>query len=229
MDFFKTTDYSDEYLALASVVNDCCDYDYDSGSSFSLGDQLKRGFDLCASLVALAVFLVPGLVIALLIYMEDGHNPIFRQKRVGKDAKTFTLLKFRSMRVDSENDGSPALCSDNDDRLTRVGGFMRRHHLDELPQILNVLVGNMSFVGYRPERAFFIKQIMEHDERYALLFAIRPGLFSEATLYNGYTDTMEKMLIRLEMDLDYLRRRSMWLDINIIYKTTVSIITGKEF
>ena len=228
MEFFKTTDYSDEYLALVRVINDFQD-DSDTSSSFSFGDQLKRGFDVLASLVALGVFLIPGLFIALLIFLEDGNNPLFRQKRVGKDGKTFTLLKFRSMRVDSEEDGIPALCAANDGRLTKVGGFMRRHHLDELPQILNVLVGNMSFVGYRPERAFFIKKIMEHDERYALLFAIRPGLFSEATLYNGYTDTMEKMLTRLEMDLDYLQRRSMWLDINIIYKTTISIITGKEF
>ncbi len=228
MEFFKTTDYSDEFLVPVSAVNAYRD-DSDTDSSFALADQLKRGFDVLASLVALVVFLIPGLIIALLIFLEDGHNPLFRQKRVGKDARIFTLMKFRSMRVDSENDGIPALCSDNDDRLTKIGGFMRRHHLDELPQILNVLAGDMSFVGYRPERAFFINQIMEHDERYARLFAIRPGLFSEATLYNGYTDIMEKMLIRLEMDLDYLRRRSLWLDINIIYKTTVSILTGKEF
>ena len=192
-------------------------------------DRLKRGFDVSASLVALVVFLIPGLVIALLIFMEDRENPLFRQERIGKGGKTFTLLKFRSMCVDSENDGKPALCSDHDDRLTKVGGFMRCHHLDELPQILNVLAGDMSFVGYRPERAYFIKKIMERDERYALLFAIRPGLFSEATLYNGYTDTMEKMLVRLEMDLDYLRRRSLWLDMCIICKTTISILTGKVF
>lgn len=196
---------------------------------YALVDELKRGFDFLASLVALSVFFIPGLVVALLIFLEDGKNPIFRQKRVGKGGKAFTLLKFRSMRADSESDGKPALCADNDSRLTKVGGFMRRHHLDELPQILNVLAGHMSFVGYRPERQYFIDEIMKRDDRYTLLFATRPGLFSEATLYNGYTDTMEKMLKRLEMDLDYLSRRSLRLDIIIIYKTTMSIITGKEF
>lgn len=195
----------------------------------AFGDGLKRAFDFVAALVALCVFLLPGLLIALLIFLEDGKNPVFSQKRVGKGGKLFTLKKFRSMRIDSERDGIPALCADHDSRLTKVGGFMRRHHLDELPQLLNVLAGEMSFVGYRPERSFFIERIMEHDKDYVRLFAIRPGLFSEATLYNGYTDTMEKMLTRLKMDLDYLERRSLWLDITIIYKTSMSIITGKEF
>lgn len=191
-------------------------------------DEIKRCFDLLASIVALCVFIVPCLVIALLIFLEDRKNPLFTQKRVGRGGKEFTLLKFRSMRTDSEIDGIPALCAANDDRLTKVGGFMRRHHLDELPQILNVIAGDMSFVGYRPERRFFIDRIMKEDNRYKRLFAIRPGLFSEATLYNGYTDTMEKMLIRLRMDLDYLENRSFRLDIKIIYKTTVSILTGKK-
>lgn len=193
------------------------------------GDAVKRGFDVMASLVAIAVFLLPCLLVALFIYLEDRGNPIFHQTRIGKNGEEFTLLKFRSMRIDAENDGKPQLCSEDDSRLTRVGAFLRRHHLDELPQLLNVLVGDMSFVGYRPERQYFIDLIFEHDFRYVNLFAIRPGLFSEATLYNGYTDTMEKMLIRLHMDLDYLERRSLWLDIKIIYKTAMSIITGKEF
>lgn len=228
MDCFKPTNYADDSIAIAGVADDY-QSEYGRVESFSAGDILKRGFDLVASLVAFGVFLVPGLIISLLIVLDDGKSPLFRQKRVGKDGKSFTLLKFRSMRADAEDDGIPALCAENDGRLTRVGAFLRRHHLDELPQILNVLAGHMSFVGYRPERAFFINRIMERDRRYARLFAIRPGLFSEATLYNGYTDTMEKMLVRLEMDLDYLRRRSMWLDICIICKTTVSILTGKEF
>lgn len=195
----------------------------------TVDDDLKRAFDFLAALVAFAIFIVPGLVVAALIFFEDGKNPLFSQERIGKGGRSFTLLKFRSMRIDSESDGRPALCADHDKRLTKVGGFMRRHHLDELPQILNVLAGHMSFVGYRPERRFFIEKIIKHDDRYTRLFAIRPGLFSEATLYNGYTDTMEKMLTRLRMDLDYLDRRTLWLDIAIIYKTSMSIITGKEF
>lgn len=195
----------------------------------TLTDSIKRGFDFLVAVVAFTLFLLPCLGTAVLIFLEDRKNPIFCQKRVGKNGREFTLFKFRSMTVDSEADGIPALCSESDDRLTRVGGFLRRHHLDELPQILNVLVGDMSFVGYRPERAYFIKRIMEHDNRYARLFAIRPGVFSEATLYNGYTDSMDKMLRRLEMDLKYLENRSLWLDITIIYKTTMAILKGKQF
>lgn len=201
-------------------------YEEDAGG---LGDAVKRSFDVIGALVAIAVFLLPSLIIAALIYMEDRRNPIFSQERVGKGGKTFTLFKFRSMRIEAETNGIPALCTDNDERLTRIGAFIRRHHLDEFPQLWNVLKGDMSFVGYRPERRYFIDKIMKENSDYSRLFAIRPGLFSEATLYNGYTDTMEKMLIRLEMDLDYLEHRSLMVDISIIYKTSVSIVSGKEF
>ena len=103
------------------------------------------------------------------------------------------------------------------------------HHLDELPQLWNVLKGDMSFVGPRPERKFYIDQIMEHDPRYAELYQIRPGVTSYATLYNGYTDTMEKMLRRLDLDLYYLKHRSLWMDFGILFKTFVNIIFGKIF
>lgn len=114
MDYFETTDFSDDSLALESAIKDYQD-DSEKNTTISLGDQLKRGFDFFASLIAFIVFLLPGLVIALLIFMEDGKNPLFRQKRVGKDGRSFTLLKFRSMRMDSEDNGIPALCSEHDD------------------------------------------------------------------------------------------------------------------
>ena len=110
-----------------------------------------------------------------------------------------------------------------------MGRFLRDHHLDEFPQLWNIFIGDMSFVGPRPERKFFIDQIMEHDPRYEQLYAVRPGIFSMATLYNGYTDTLEKMLRRLEMDLDYVAHRTFWLDLKIIWLTTVSILSGKKF
>ena len=96
--------------------------------------------------------------------------------------------------------------------------FLREHHLDELPQLWNVLVGDMSLVGPRPERKYFIDKIMEHTDLYTVIYNMRPGLTSEATLYNGYTDTMEKMLKRLQMDISYFERRSLWLDFKIIIK-----------
>ena len=132
--------------------------------------------------------------------------------------------------MDAEKGGKPQLwAGDEDERLTKVGRFIREHHLDELPQFWNIWKGDMSFVGYRPERQYFIDKIMAENPDYAKLYAMRPGVFSNATLYNGYTDTMEKMLKRLDMDLEYLEHHNLWTDIVIIFKIGVSILTGKKF
>ena len=170
-------------------------------------------------------------MIAFLVWREDKHSPIFKQERIGKGGKPFTLYKFRSMRIDAEKGGCPQLCATEgqDPRLTKVGSFIRNHHLDEFPQLWNILRGDMSFVGYRPERQFFIDQIMEADSRYEELYEMRPGVFSEATLYNGYTDTLAKMLHRLEMDLDYIKSPSLMRDLSIIWKTSLSILSFKKF
>ena len=192
--------------------------------------RTKRVLDVMASVIGMAVFSPLFLIIYIAIKWEDGGKAIFRQERVGYHGETFTLYKFRSMIASSESDGRPALCSGADDRrLTCVGRFLREHHLDELPQLWNVLKGEMSFVGPRPERRFFVDKIMYINPAYALLYQLRPGLFSAAMLYNGYTDTMEKMLERLRMDLDYLYNRTLWLDTKIIFLTVFSILTGKKF
>ena len=133
------------------------------------------------------------------------------------------------MKEEAEKDGVPQLAEKEDSRLTPFGGWLRKHHLDELPQLWNVLRGDMAFIGPRPERKYFIDKIMEHDPRYELLYQIRPGVTSYATLYNGYTDTMEKMLRRLELDLYYLEHRSWWLDTKILFNTFLNIAFGKKF
>ena len=133
------------------------------------------------------------------------------------------------MKIDAEKDGPDLLEIKGDPRLTKVGRFLRMHHLDELPQLWNVFKGDMAFVGPRPERKFYIDQIMEHDPRYIYLYQIRPGVTSYATLYNGYTDTMPKMLRRLSLDLYYLEHRSWWFDAKILFKTMVNILFGKIF
>lgn len=190
---------------------------------------MKRLFDVVCVFFASIVFMPFFVAVYIAIKLEDGGPAIFKQERIGRGGKPFMLYKFRSMKVDAEKDGKPQLWSGSeDDRLTKVGRFIRNHHLDELPQFWNIWKGDMSFVGYRPERQFFIDKIMEQNLNYAKLYAIRPGVFSEATLYNGYTDTMEKMLKRLEMDLEYLEKQNLWLDIVIIFKTGVSILTGKK-
>lgn len=192
-------------------------------------DLTKRAFDIAGSLVGLVVSSPALLLIYGLIKHEDHGPAIFKQERIGYKGRPFTLYKFRSMTITSEADGKPVLCQKDDERLTKIGKFLREHHLDELPQLWNVLKGEMSFVGPRPERKYFIDQIRAVNPDYDLLYQLRPGLFSPATLYNGYTDTMEKMLERLRMDLQYLRERSLWLDFKIIVLTISSIVLGKKF
>lgn len=194
-----------------------------------MGDYIKRILDFIIAAISIIVFSPLFLICFIAIRMEDGGPATFSQERIGKGGKPFMIYKFRSMRVDAEKDG-PALCqNENDNRLTKVGKLLRAHHLDELPQLWNVLKGDMSFIGYRPERKYFIDKIMEHDTRYELLYKIRPGVTSYATLYNGYTDTMEKMLKRLELDLYYLEHHSLRMDFTILVKTFVSIVFGKKF
>lgn len=192
---------------------------------------MKRFLDFLIACVCIIVFAPLFVVCFIAILLEDGQPAIYSQERIGLHGKPFNIYKFRSMRSDAEQDG-PQLLLDgamNDPRLTRVGRFLRAHHLDELPQLWNVLRGDMAFIGYRPERKFYIDQIMERDPRYELLYKIRPGVTSYATLYNGYTDTIEKMLKRLELDLYYLEHQSMWFDAKVLFKTFISIVFGKKF
>ncbi|MDE7378374.1 MAG: sugar transferase [Paraprevotella sp.] len=190
---------------------------------------IKRMFDLLCSMVGL-VCLSPVFLYVYIKLRRQGDGPvIYRQERIGYKGKPFDILKFRTMKIDSEIEGVPQLAQKSDDRLTPVGCWLRAHHLDELPQLWNVFRGEMSFVGPRPERLFFIRQIMEQDPNYEYIYLMRPGLTSMATLYNGYTDTMEKMLIRLRMDLDYLQKRTLWEDLKIILVTVQFILKGKKF
>lgn len=193
--------------------------------------NVKRLGDCLMAFLALIVFSPLFVYCYFAVRREDGGPAIFKQERIGRFGRPFYIYKFRTMRLDAEKYG-PQLShagGDNDPRLTKIGVFLRAHHLDELPQLWNVFCGDMAFVGPRPERKFYIDQIMEHDIRYAYLYQIRPGVTSYATLYNGYTDTMEKMLRRLEYDLYYLGHRSWWLDLKILINTFCSIVFGKKF
>ena len=193
--------------------------------------NVKRGVDFLIATFCLVIFSPLMLLSYILIKLDDGGPAIFKQERLGRFGRPFYIYKFRSMRLDAEKLG-PALShagGDDDPRLTKVGKFLRLHHLDELPQLWNVFTGDMAFIGYRPERKFYIDQIMKEDPRYAFLYQIRPGVTSYATLYNGYTDTIEKMLRRLELDLYYLGHRSWWVDSKILWLTFLSIIFGKKF
>ena len=179
--------------------------------------------------VLLLIFSPLFLICYLVVKREDGGPAIFKQERVGRFGRPFYIYKFRSMRLDAESMGPQLYKGGRDPRLTKVGKFLREHHLDELPQLWNVFCGDMAFIGPRPERKFYIDQIMEHDPRYRFLYQIRPGVTSYATLYNGYTDTIEKMLRRLRYDLFYLQHRSWWFDFKILIKTFICIVFGKKF
>ena len=188
---------------------------------------LKRFFDVVFSALGIVLLSPIFLLIYIALLLQGNGSVIYKQERVGLHGKSFNILKFRTMKKDAERNG-PQLEMVNDPRLTKVGKLLRRHHLDELPQLFNVLVGEMSLVGYRPERKFFIDQIMEKDSRYECLYQMRPGLTSEATLYNGYTSSIDKMLERLNMDLRYLEVGTLKTDIKIIFSTIKLILLGSK-
>ncbi len=203
-------------------------YIYDGMNAFER--EVKRWFDFIFSLICLILSSPLFLVCYIVIRRDDASGPvIYKQERIGRFGRPFTIYKFRSMIVNAEENGPELYNTTEDKRLTKAGKFLRSHHLDELPQLWNIVKGDMSFVGPRPERKFYIDQIMKQDCRYKYLYQIRPGVTSYATLYNGYTDTMEKMLKRLEMDLDYLKRRSWWEDFKIMCLTVIHVASGKRF
>ena len=190
---------------------------------------VKRFFDLLLSALLLLLLSPVFLLVSLLIRRRSEGPVFFRQERIGYGGRPFQIVKFRTMPQNYESDGIPRLSGRGDLATEPLGRFLREHHLDELPQLWNVLVGDMSLVGPRPERKYFINQIMEHTHDYELIYQMRPGLTSEATLYNGYTDTMEKMLKRLDMDIRYLEHRSLGLDMKIILSTIYNVLSGKKF
>ena len=190
--------------------------------------RIKRLFDILGAVVGI-IILMP-VIISIFICLKITYRgaAIFKQERIGYKGKPFIIYKFRTMVENSEDEGIPQLAEPNDDRLTGIGKVLRSHHLDELPQLWNVLKGDMSFVGYRPERQFFIDKIVKIRPDYTLLYAIRPGITSMATIYNGYTNTMEKMIRRLDMDLEYLNNMSIAEDMKILFATVLNILTGKK-
>ena len=190
---------------------------------------IKRLTDIVCSLGGIITLSPLFLIITVMMKMQNNGPVIFRQTRIGYKGRPFVIFKFRTMSSLVEEEGPQLVATSDSSNSTRLERFLRDHHLDELPQLWNVLKGDMSLVGPRPERKYFIDKIMQHTDRYPIIYEMRPGLTSEATLYNGYTDTMAKMLRRLEMDIHYLEHRSLWTDFLIVVKTAINIISGKKF
>ena len=188
---------------------------------------IKRAFDIVASAIGLILFSPLFALIALQVKISSKGPVLYSQERIGKYGLPFRIYKFRTMIDEAEADGMPHLTLDNDPRITKIGHWLRKYRLDELPQLWNILVGEMSIVGPRPERAYFINQIMEEAPYYCLLYKVRPGLTSWGPIRVGYTDTIEKMIERLNCDIVYVENMSLLLDMKILFFTIGVIINGK--
>ncbi|MGY5355269.1 sugar transferase [Wenyingzhuangia sp. IMCC45467] len=189
--------------------------------------MLKRIFDILFSLtiiVTILIWLVP--IIAFLILITTGERPFFFQERVGKKGKHFNIFKFRTMKgFPPVND--PLLSAEETIRITKLGKILRKYRIDEFPQFINVLIGNMSIVGPRPERQEFLDDIIREIPQYSALQCLKPGITSLGQIRFGYADTFAQMKIRARYDLVYLDNLSLWTDIKIILYTIVVVIKGK--
>jgi lipopolysaccharide/colanic/teichoic acid biosynthesis glycosyltransferase len=173
----------------------------------------KRLFDIGLSVLGLLASAPLWPLIAAAIRAEDGGPVLYRQQRVGAGGRAFAILKFRSMRPDAERESGPVLAAERDPRVTRVGRLLRATALDELPQLVNILRGDLSFVGPRPERPEFVAEFVRALPEYALRLAVPPGLTGMAQLFARYDSSPRQ---KLRLDLLYLRRRSFWLDLRLI-------------
>lgn len=188
---------------------------------------IKRVFDIVVAAILLVLALPVMLVTALVILMEGGFPIFYRQERVGRAGRVFRVTKFRSMRQDAEGDGTPRWAASNDDRITRVGRFIRKYRIDELPQLLNVLKGDMSLVGPRPERPFFVDQLTQSIPFYAARHSVKPGLTGWAQVRYHYGATLDDAANKLQFDLYYVKNHTLFLDLVVLFETVVVVVTGK--
>ena len=188
---------------------------------------MKRTIDLTLSLTMAIVALPLILLTALLVWLDDGRPVLYRQERVGENGRTFVLSKFRSMRKDAEKGGQPIWARDGDDRVTRVGRFIRKTRLDELPQLWNVVRGDMSFVGPRPERPFFVEQLSREIPFYQQRHAVKPGLTGWAQVKYRYGSSLEDAMEKLRYDLYYIKHLSVIFDLTIVFDTVKVVLFRK--
>ena len=189
--------------------------------------NMKRTADIVFSFIALLILLPVFIIIALTIKIKYGGPVIFKQKRMGLHGKLFTIYKFRTMVVDAEKNGKPQLTTHDDSRVLPLGHIMRKYRIDELPQFWNVLRGDMSIVGPRPERKYFVDRIMEYAPHYTMLLQVRPGITSFGMVKYGYASSIEEMIKRMRYDIIYMENISLITDFKIIMYTIWTVVTGK--
>jgi sugar transferase (PEP-CTERM system associated) len=188
---------------------------------------LKRAIDLTLAIV-MAVVAFPFMVLtAIAIWLETGRPVLYCQERVGENGRTFTLCKFRSMRIDAEKGGTPIWAKKGDDRITRVGRLIRKTRLDELPQLWNVMRGNMSFVGPRPERSYFVTELAKQIPFYQQRHAVKPGLTGWAQVKYRYGSSLEDAMEKLRYDLYYIKHLSVFFDLTIVFDTVKVVLFRK--
>src|SRR5205809_245996 len=188
---------------------------------------LKRAFDISVSGAMLVTTLPVMLAAALAVWLETGRPILYRQKRVGESGRVFEIFKFRSMRVDAEKDGVARWAKKNDDRITRVGKFVRSTRVDELPQLINVLRGDMSFVGPRPERPPFVHELSRKVPFYASRHSVKPGITGWAQVRYPYGASVDDAVQKLQFDLYYVKNNSLFLDLVILLQTAQVVLFGK--
>lgn len=187
----------------------------------------KRGMDIFVGVIGLSLLLPFFLVVTILIKL-DSHGPVFfSQERVGKDGKLFMMYKFRTMVTDAEKKTGPVWARENDPRLTFIGRILRKSKVDELPQLANLVKGNMTLVGPRPERPFFVNYFMERVPGYARRLDVLPGITGLAQLRNGYDQDAMDVIRKLRFDVTYIEQMGLWMDLRLLIETFTALLTGK--
>lgn len=200
------------------------------GDGFNTGwlrAAIKRVFDIVCASILIVLFLPIMLITALVIILDDGFPILYRQERVGQNGRLFNVIKFRSMRKDAEKDGQPRWATAKDDRCTRIGRFIRKVRIDELPQLFSVLAGTMSMVGPRPERPFFVDRLTQEIPYYAIRHSVKPGVTGWAQVRYQYGSSVEDAAEKLQYDLYYVKNHSLFLDIVVMFETIGVVVMRK--